>query len=96
MPQLDCATASIKQQPAPGFRLGGVYLCVVSAAGVGNDWFVPCLFACGAAVVCSGDEGDAVVEEDVSQDDDAADITSQVRTLTESLHSANTGAVKER
>jgi hypothetical protein len=28
---------------------------------------------------CRADEGDAVVEEDVTQDDDAADITSQVR-----------------
>jgi hypothetical protein len=27
---------------------------------------------------CRADEGDAVVEEDVNQDDDAADITSQV------------------
>jgi len=30
------------------------------------------------AVSLSADEGDAVVEEDVTQDDDAADITSQV------------------
>lgn len=31
-----------------------------------------------ACVCCRSDEGDAVIEEDVTQDDDAADITSQV------------------
>jgi hypothetical protein len=36
--------------------------------------------------VCRGDEGDAVVEEDVSQDDDAADITSQVRNARHADH----------
>lgn len=40
----------------------------------GASWLCVCV----CAVSLSADEGDAVVEEDVTQDDDAADITSQV------------------
>lgn len=85
--QVACEGVGVyKHVLAHGSTAGSTWTtCFAAAAGNNLDALV---------VACSADDGDAVVEEDVSQDDDAADITSQVKlTCTFSQCSSGQSAV---